>query len=189
MTEVDKPEVIERLDRAYETMLKRVSDIMDTAELKAAPIVREAIEQARDKAVELGELSREEAERIGAYLERDLREAGEYLADTGKDVGTWLRADLERIGNDLLDLFAGAADQVSRLLREAAQEARKASLYHTGEITGPGALLCTACGKELHFHRPGHIPPCPSCHATSFRRARADDTVNEGVDQGEVDGD
>lgn len=189
MTGVEKPEAIERLDRAYETMLKRVSDIIDTTELKAEPIVREAIEQAREKAVELGELSREEAERIGAYLERDLRDAADYLEDTGKDIKTWLRADLERIGNDLLDLFAGAADQVGQLLREAAKEARKASLYHTGEITGPGALLCTNCGKELHFRRAGHIPPCPRCHATSFRRARRAEELAEGMDQGDVDGD
>ena len=31
-------------------------------------------------------------------------------------------------------------------------------------------LVCTVCGAETHMHRTGRIPPCPKCHATSFKR-------------------
>jgi len=43
--------------------------------------------------------------------------------------------------------------------------------WHTGEITGPGTLVCSACNELIHFHKTGHIPPCPKCHATIYKRA------------------
>ncbi|MES9926605.1 MAG: hypothetical protein ABW158_00685, partial [Candidatus Thiodiazotropha sp. 6PDIVS] len=46
-----------------------------------------------------------------------------------------------------------------------------ASLYHTGEVTGPGTLVCAQCGKEMHFKKTGHIPPCSGCKGTDFQRA------------------
>ena len=66
------------------------------------------------------------------------------------------------------------ADQTSQALRGFAEQAREASVYHTGEITAPGVLACTACGETLHFHKTGHIPPCPKCQATTFRRKTAE---------------
>ena len=54
------------------------------------------------------------------------------------------------------------------MLREQAELAG----YHTGEITGPGTLVCDNCGEELHFHKPSRIPPCPKCKGTSFHRKR-----------------
>jgi hypothetical protein len=41
--------------------------------------LRASIEHAAEKAVELGELTREEARLIGGYLKRDLEDAGQYL--------------------------------------------------------------------------------------------------------------
>ena len=55
-----------------------------------------------------------------------------------------------------------------------AEQAREASFYHTGEVTGPGTLVCAECGKELHFHKAGHIPPCPGCRGTRYRRGKPD---------------
>ncbi|MCK5669240.1 MAG: hypothetical protein KAI15_09155, partial [Gammaproteobacteria bacterium] len=44
----------------------------------------------------------------------------------------------------------------------------------TGEIAGFGTLVCDECGEKLHFHKSGHIPPCPKCHKTSFHRIQID---------------
>ena len=120
--------------------------------------------------MELGELTREEAERVAGYLERDLRDAAGFIAETGQQLRDWLRVDLERMGQGALDLFAQVADQTSLQLRNLAERARRAEVYHTGEVAGPGTLVCVQCGKELHFDRPGRIPPCPRCHGTEFRR-------------------
>ncbi len=58
--------------------------------------------------------------------------------------------------------------------------ARQAVGYHAGEITGPGTLVCTARGGELHLPQSGHIPPCPKCHGLYFKRP---DTPKEPVAQ------
>jgi hypothetical protein len=190
MTDPEQRDPIDRMVGAYETMLERVNEAMDVAEHKTVPAVRHALERARETAVELGELTREEAERVAGYLERDVTDAARYLADSGEELRSWLRFDLHLLEERLFDLFARAADQTSLQLHRWAEEARRASVYRTGEVTGPGSLKCTGCGREMHFSRPGHIPPCPACHGAEFKRPIAEvEDFEEGVDDGSADGD
>ena len=165
---------VDRLVDAYEAMLERVHEAADNAEQKSVPWMREALADERDKAVELEELTREEAEKVSRYVERDLHEAASFIADTGQEFRDWLSFDWQLMQNRMLDMFAGMADQTSAALKGFAEQARQASLYHTGEITAPGVLECTECGEELHFKKTGRIPPCPKCTATTFKRKSAD---------------
>jgi len=164
---------VDRLVAAYESMLQRVHETADTAEKKTVPWLREALSDAREKAVELEELTREEADRVSRYVERDLHDAASFIAETGQEFRDWLSFDWRLMQNRMLDMFAGMADQTSQALKGFAEQAREASVYHTGEITAPGMLVCTQCGEELHFERTGHIPPCPKCRATTFQRKSA----------------
>ena len=75
-----------------------------------------------------------------------------------------------------MDMFAKVADRTRLELDRFADNARAASLYHTGEVTGPGTLVCAGCGKELHFHKAGRIPPCPKCHGTEYRREEGEES-------------
>ncbi len=168
MNSTDKG-ALDRLAGAYERMLQRVHASLDAREREGRNL-RQQLEQAREKAVELGELTREEAERVAGYLERDLKDAAGFIADTGQQLRDWLRLDLERIEHGALDLFAQVADQTSLQLKALADRAQQAQNLHTGEVAGPGTLECVRCGKSLHFDRPGRIPPCPQCHGTEFRR-------------------
>ena len=166
---------VDRLVAAYESMLQRVHEATDVAEKKTLPWLREALAGAREKAVELGELSREEAEKVAHYVERDLHEAANFIADTGQEFRDWLNFDWRLMQNRMLEMFAGMADQTSQALKGFADQARHASLYNTGEIAAPGVLQCTECGELLHFERTGHIPPCPKCNATTFQRKTGSD--------------
>ena len=58
-------------------------------------------------------------------------------------------------------------------LLDLKEQARQASSYHAGEVTGPGTLQCDACGAKQHFHKPRRRSPCPECHATVFHRPGA----------------
>jgi len=159
------------LIEAYNRMMERVRGAIAAAERQAGPRLRRAVEEAKEKAVELGELTREEAERIAAYLLRDVQDAADYLAGPkGEELKQWLRFDIELIEQRLFELFLGVADQAKVEMVEFQQELAAAGSYRTGEITGPGTLACTACGELLHFHHTGHIPPCPRCHKTLFSR-------------------
>ncbi|MEO7557700.1 MAG: zinc ribbon-containing protein [Gammaproteobacteria bacterium] len=173
MTENDTSE---KFVRAYNRMLERVKAALEQAEQDTLPTVQQHIEIAKKKAVELGELTRDEAEKIGAYVKRDLHDAAQYVADTGKELATWLRFDLKLIEQRVLDVFATMVDRTRLeldklgLQAKGAHKPKKVSLWHTGEITGVGSLACTACGQTMLFHATGHIPPCPKCHATIFQR-------------------
>ncbi|MEZ5582730.1 MAG: zinc ribbon-containing protein [Candidatus Competibacteraceae bacterium] len=162
-----------KLVSAYDRMVERVKTLLDEleqAEKEALPNLHRSIEHAAEKAVELGELTREEAHQVGAYLKRDLQDAGHYLAETGHDLNTWLRFDLELIEERLLEFFASAADKTRLELLSFSETIERASHYTSGEITGPGTLQCDQCGKPLAFHATAVIPNCPACGATVFTR-------------------
>ncbi len=174
MVAKDSRDPIERMVDAYEKMLERVNQMLDKAEKNTLPTLGKALDHAREKAVELNELTREEAERLSEYLERDMKDAARYLSETGTEFRTWWRFDIELIEQRLLELFASVADKTKLELEGLAEQARDAAFYSTGEITGPGTLVCTDCGKILSFHKAGYIPPCPKCFKTKYRRATGD---------------
>ena len=157
-----------RLVRAYRHMLDRARELL---EQETRPSLRSAVESARKTTVELGELTREEADQVAQYVRRDLHDAGEYLSRTGRELREWAQIDLSMVEQGLLDLFVRAADR-TRLEYEAfSRELKEGPPYRSGEMTGPGTLRCRNCGQLMHFHEPGHIPPCPTCRGTDFRRS------------------
>jgi hypothetical protein len=160
----------ERSVHGYNRMMERVKAMAEKAEKNTVLPLQHAIDAAADKAVELGELTREEADRIADYLRRDLHDAGEYVASTGSELGDWLRFDLDLIEDRLRDIFAAAVDQTRIELMQLQNRAPASWEYHTGEIAGVGTLICAECGKALHFHTTSRIPPCPACHRTVFVR-------------------
>lgn len=172
--------VNEKLVQAYSRMLERIKTATQQAGHDTLSTLQQHIENAKHKAVELGELTREEADKIAAYLKRDLHDAAQHLKETGKELGDWLRFDLELIEERLGEMFSLLVDrtrvELDRLALYAKQPGdQKTEQWRTGEVTGVGTLRCTTCGQLMHFHAIGHIPPCPTCHGTEFRRARATD--------------
>jgi len=170
MSEKERPDTVDKLVDAYERMLKRTHDAIEQAEKETVPAFRELLHKTRDGMVELGELTREEANKVAGYVERDIKDAAQYIADTGEDIKSWWRFDLDMIEQRMLDAFSRVADQTSIQLRNWAEQARQASVYYSGEVTGPGTLVCASCGADLHMHKTGRIPPCPKCHGTEFKR-------------------
>ena len=179
MTDNDKPDALDKMVQAYEEMLKRTHDSLAKAGQETVPALRELLEKSRDHMVELGELTREEAAKVADYVERDIKDAATYITETGADLRQWWRFDLDQVEQRLLEMFTSVADQTSLQLRGWADQARHAIGYHTGEISGPGTLVCTACGTEVHLHQTGRIPPCPKCHATQFKRATPQDSQGQ----------
>ncbi|MCB2263341.1 MAG: zinc ribbon-containing protein [Candidatus Thiosymbion ectosymbiont of Robbea hypermnestra] len=170
MAEKEQPAVVDKLADAYERMLERIHDAIEHAEQETIPAFRELLHKTRDNMVELGELTREEAHKVAEYLERDLRDAARYIAETGEDLKSWWRFDLDLMEQRMLDIFSRVADQTGIQLHNLAEQARRANPYRTGEIAGPGTLICNACGAETHLHKTGRIPPCSRCQATDFKR-------------------
>ena len=155
-------------------MMVRVKTALEEAEEATPPGLRRAIGKARDTAVELEELTVDEAEKIADYLHRDLQDAGSYLAETGHQLGDWLRFDINLLEDKLLEVLSRVADHTSLEIQQFEHDLEVGPPWNAGEVTGPGTLVCVECGKELHFHKAGHIPPCPGCRGTRYRRGKPD---------------
>lgn len=157
----------DKLVAGYHTMMQRIKDALPQAREKT---LREHIDKAQEKAVTLGELSPEEAQKIGHYLHRDLKDAAYYTGDNQQALADWMRFDLQLIEERFLEMFSLMVDHTQIELHNLAERARQAIEWNSGEITGPGSLYCANCGKAVHFHQPDYIPPCPNCGARLFKR-------------------
>jgi len=166
----DTEEKRQREVHGYERMLERLRDRLESTGERVGNSVREALDTARETSVELGELTRDEADRVAQWLQRDLEDAAAYVEKARGTYSDWLYMDLQLVENWIWDRFSSVADQTRLEWQAFNRELTAASRYHTGEITGPGVLECRECGERLHFARAGHIPPCPRCHGSRFER-------------------
>lgn len=121
---------------------------------------------------------------------QQLAAAGEFSADQGEAFKHYLRRDLDQTKVDMQQLGveaqdrlnparvgAGALSSLAKLLHAAggamlswSEQAESALEFKTGEITSAGTLTCLACGQKVHLKATGVVPPCPSCHATRYRK-------------------
>ena len=170
MTPSSHNDPIDTLGAAYEKMFERAAENMHTAEVKTGSLLHKAVDEAKDKAVELEELSKDDAAKVSGWLKRDLDDALSYLSETGHELKDWLGFEKTLLENTTLDLLLKAADKTTVKSLLMKENVRQAFIYKTGEITSAGTLICDQCGEILHFYKAGKIPSCPSCHATTFRR-------------------
>ena len=166
----DEQSIHEKWLNAYDDMMARVRTAIDEAEEGTLPVVTGFIHKARDTAVELGELTRDEAEKVAYYLQRDIQDAGKHLAETGHELGDWLRFDVHQIEERLLEMLTQVADRTRLEMLQFEQDVDEGLAWHAGEITGPGTLTCDACGAATRFNATSEIPPCPNCGHTSYHR-------------------
>jgi len=160
----------DKWQQAYDDMMVRIRTAIEEAEESTLPALQRLIHRARDTAVELGELTRDEAEKVAYYVQRDLEDAGHHLADTGHELGDWLRFDVELIEDRLLDALSMAADHTRLEMLQFERELETGPAWNSGEIAGPGTLQCDSCGEPIHFHATGEIPACPNCGHTVYHR-------------------
>jgi len=170
MTKPSHNDPIDALGSAYERMYERAAKSLHQTKDKSGPLLHKLVDEARSKAVELEELSEEDARKLADWLKRDLDDAVSYLAETGHELSDWLGFETTLLEGAVLDLLLKAADNTTVELLTMRDNARHPGTYHTGELTGPGTLVCEQCGEKLDFRKAGKIPPCPKCHATVFHR-------------------
>ncbi|WP_455199093.1 zinc ribbon-containing protein [Kaarinaea lacus] len=156
--------------RAYEKMLNHARELLTDAKQEVSPRLEKVLDAAREKASEVEELSREELDKISNYLRRDMYDVANFMAEDRGELRDWLRFDIEQVEERILESLSHLVDPTNVDLAEFREQAELFGEWHTGEITGPGTLVCDACGEELHFHKTGHIPPCPKCKATKYHR-------------------
>ncbi|MDJ0957245.1 MAG: zinc ribbon-containing protein [Arenicellales bacterium] len=162
----------ERLVQAYDRMLQYTEQTLNSVVSHSESALAHALENAKDSAIKLGELTREEAENVHHFVSRDLYAVGRHLAEEEREVADWLRLGLLVVEKGVLNRFSNLAQTAKLELKHLEKAKRRYDEWHTGELTTIGTLCCKDCGELIHFQHTGHIPPCPKCHATVFKRAK-----------------
>ena len=174
MSKTPHVDPLDSLGAIYETMYEHVAENLHKAKDKTGPLIHQLIDEAKDKAKEIEEVTEEDAEKLGAWLKRDLDDVISYLSETEYAVKDWLGFETSLIKNAMIRMMLETADKTTVELLRMKENAHKPYDYRTGEIAGFGTLICDECGEKLHFHKAGKIPPCPKCHKTSFHRIQID---------------
>jgi predicted RNA-binding Zn-ribbon protein involved in translation (DUF1610 family) len=179
MTDPEDKSTREKWLTAYDDMMMRVRTAIEEAEESTLPRLKHFIHSARDTAIELEELSKEEAEKIAYYLQRDLQDAGKHMAESGHELGDWLRFDIHQIEERLLSVLSRVADHTRLEMQQFEQDIEEGPVWNAGEVAGPGTLVCASCEAIMRFHATGHIPKCPNCGHTVFHRKTVKDEMQK----------
>jgi len=160
----------DKMLEAYQATLEQLKHLWHETEEHAIPTLKQNMDIAIEKMTELGELSQEEIQTITGYLKKDLEQAADFLEKSGKSTADWLEFDLQFAEKKFAEMFTAAVDKTRIELNVLQDDLQKNAEWHTGEITGVGMLVCQSCNEVLHFKKPGHIPPCPKCNKTVFKK-------------------
>lgn len=165
---------LDTLGSVYEDMYESIVDSLQTAKNKTAPQLLEWISEAKQKAIELDELTDEDAKKLGLWLKRDFDDMLHYLSETEGELKEWLGFEVTLLKSTLIQKMLEAADKTTLELLRMKDNIHQPSTYHTGELTGPGTLVCDNCQEILNFYKAGKIPPCPKCSSTEYHRILID---------------
>ena len=157
---------------AYNQMMQEMRDAFEQADPSDMSL-QKALELAKNQAAHIGEVTADEAHEIGEYIKRDINDAAEYMMDTSAEFYDWLMLDIEIIERKVMDLFLSVADHTRVELeqfRQVKPESEQVPVYKSGEITGPGTLICESCGKAKPFLSSDEIRDCERCGNNRFIR-------------------
>ena len=160
---------------AYNQMMQVMRDAFDKSE-PCDMSLQKALDLAKYQAVHIGRVTSEEAYEIGEYIKRDINDAAEYMMDSSAEFYDWLMLDIEIIERKVMQLFLSVADH-TRIELEQFQlpygaMAQQGPIYKSGEITGPGTLICESCGKAKPFLSSDEISDCSHCSHDRFVRRK-----------------
>ena len=146
----------------YEKLASRTADLLD----EGKKTFDEALKKAKEELSSAGDFSREQADKLGEYVRRDLKANADKAKDAVKKA-----VEPHRVSAGVQSAFSRILTTTAETLTELAERSEKILEYKTGEITSPGTLTCKDCDAEMHMTKTTRIPPCPKCHKTVFRKS------------------
>jgi Zn finger protein HypA/HybF involved in hydrogenase expression len=146
----------------YEKLAARTADLLE----EGRKTFDEALKKAKEELSSAGDFSKEQADKLGEYVRRDLKENADKAKEAVKKA-----VEPQRLAAGAQSAFSRILTTAAETLTELAERSEKFLEYKTGEITSPGTLTCKECEAEMHMTKTTRIPPCPKCHKTVFRKS------------------
>ncbi|MBK7299018.1 MAG: hypothetical protein IPI79_00505 [Moraxellaceae bacterium] len=128
-----------------------------------------ALDVAKEQLSVAGEVTSEQADKFKDYLKRDLEQTQEDMKDLSEEAQKRLHPS--RLGAGAVSVLSSLLQSASKGFEFLSEKTEKALTYHTGEVTSAGTLTCLKCEQTLKIEKTTHIPPCPKCHGTEFRKS------------------
>ncbi|HHJ36286.1 MAG TPA: hypothetical protein ENJ87_11020 [Gammaproteobacteria bacterium] len=163
---------------AYNQMMQVMREAFEQTDPSDMSL-QKSLDMAKQQATRLGIITTEEAHEIGEYIKRDINDAAEYMMETSAEFYDWLLLDIEIIERKVVDLFLSVADHTRVELEQfrhpgsSVEKNRpdQTPIYKSGEITGPGTLICESCGEAKIFTDSDEITACEQCDHNRFIRS------------------
>jgi hypothetical protein len=145
MTNEPARDAVNDLASGYERMLARIRARLSEAEVNAPLPIYMLIEEAREQAVALGEMTQAEAHEVADWLKRDLMHLRGVMQRAERGVKNWLGLDLALIERGLLDTLADPTrvdwlrlqEEFEMLRRESSAAAPEKQPAKTGQAQKP----------------------------------------------------
>ena len=166
---MDKNAVKQQLQQKYDKLAAKFQELYAAGKVHGREAVDAAMESAAEHLKVIGALGSAEAQELKGFLKRDFETTVAEMQRLGETAKKKLNAS--RIGS-------GARDSVSRVVHSAGEalhllvgKTEASSIYQTGELTSAGTLTCTNCGATVELATTDHVPPCPTCGGTVFKKS------------------
>jgi len=156
----------QREEDQYDRLAARFKELFESGSEKSAEFAQTALEKARQQLTSAGEFTEEQGKKLQGFMERDFAQLATSMRDEARE-----RLNPSRLGVGAMASISSLLHVASSLLSDAAGRAEKGLLCRSGEVTSAGTLSCISCGHEIHFKKTGRVPPCPTCHATEFKKS------------------
>jgi len=150
----------------YDELAERFKELFEAGAEKSSEFAQVAMEKARQQLTAAGAFSEEQGKNLKRFLERDFTQMANVMRDEAKE-----KLNPSRVGAGAMSSLSTLLNMAGSALSSIAERTQKAISCRSGEITSAGTLTCNACGHDLHFKKTGRVPPCPTCHATEFRKS------------------
>ncbi len=157
-----------RAEALYDRFAERVRELAEASQEKGKEAMEKAMEAARQQIAAAGEFSAEQGELFKKYLRHDLSQTERDMQALGKEAKERLHPS--RLGAGALSSISRLLDATGSALQSLSRQTKEALTFNTGDITTAATLTCTKCGQKVQLKHTTRIPPCPSCHATEFRK-------------------
>lgn len=158
----------EKLEASYEKFAEKTKKFLEESRETTSESLNQAMDRVRQDLEKAGDITREEGEKIKAFLQRDLEQTSKDMKQLGTSTVDHLRPGSVRTG--FYNLMSYVGTHSSELFDKLAEKAEKQVTVKTGEICSKTKLKCKECETEISIHDSSKVPPCPKCHKTEFKR-------------------